>query len=773
MRLRTQFFGFLLLFGLLPMLAVYLVIVPLVVDQLSLLYRDAHVQGLRADFRDLDEYIAGRKEILRLLGKFPEPGLLPTRLNNEELSKARADYTAWIARMLDNQHDIIQIIFLDEQGLEKFWLARQNTGNSWYPTAERPLKADNNFFAVVRHIPDGAVAVSSIAVDPDAAQEDQNHFMNLRLITPVYSKTSARHQGKPDGAVILVIDVGGLANVYKNTLWVLNDGRLLNPHASDKKQESAFERFPGLQDIFQHSELALWEGSQPILWVPMFRTEDNQLLWVGRRVDRSPIAKFRKIVEWRAIMIAVGVLLIMALLSRWIALRAERLIDRIKNGVGKVLQSAEPVEFNWQGPQEIQALGQDLSELSGKHSANLRSLRAHASELERSYRFKSEFLANVSHELKTPLNSILVLSKLMSDSSATEVSQDVKEQAAVINAAGEDLLNLINNILELSRAESGHAGLQAGEIYLHETLSDLLDLMRPQFEARGLTLSLRVTANVPGQILNDEEKLRQVIKNFLANAVKFTHVGGAEISVHFNPQLYSESSPLAICVKDTGIGISEDKQDIVFQAFQQADGATNRRYGGTGLGLAISRELAHLMGGRIQLQSVAGEGSCFCLLLPLDASAGNPLESDTRADPGQLSDKSEETLMEANFSGHRIMIIDNDLRRLLQITTLLESWGLEIMAAADIQEAMDTLDGDSNFSLLLCSIRMSGAGVCDTISRVRQIAGMQQVTVIALTEDDSEASRIAALESGADDFIVSNARPQALAELIERHLPSS
>jgi hypothetical protein len=262
------------------------------------------------------------------------------------------------------------------------------------------------------------------------------------------------------------------------------------------------------------------------------------------------------------------------------------------------------------------------------------ALEEKAEQLSLSSRYKSEFLANMSHELRTPLNSLLILAKLLGENPESNLNDKQIEFAKTIYGAGSDLLSLINDILDLSKVEAGRMDVNIGDV----KLSDLRDFVersfRPVAEDKQLGFEIEVHgANVPPAIETDEQRLQQVIKNLLSNAFKFTESGAVKLRIGLaeGRQFASESlsradAVLEFTVEDTGVGIAHDKLRLIFEAFQQADGTTSRRYGGTGLGLSISREIARLLGGEIHVESALGEGSKFTLFLP---STFRPVEHST------------------------------------------------------------------------------------------------------------------------------------------------
>jgi signal transduction histidine kinase/CheY-like chemotaxis protein len=252
------------------------------------------------------------------------------------------------------------------------------------------------------------------------------------------------------------------------------------------------------------------------------------------------------------------------------------------------------------------------------------ALEEKAEQLSLTSRYKSEFLANMSHELRTPLNSLLILARLLTENADGNLSPKQVEYADTIHAAGRDLLGLINEILDLSKIESGTMVVDASDVNLLG-LADALDRsFRQLAEDKGLAFDVRIAPDAPEAVETDAKRLQQILRNLLANAFKFTERGRVTLSVGpvrhgwdpSHPVLRAAESVVAFSVADTGIGIPREKQQIIFEAFQQADGTTSRRYGGTGLGLTISRELARILGGEIRLESEPGAGSTFTLYLP-------------------------------------------------------------------------------------------------------------------------------------------------------------
>ncbi|NUR46358.1 MAG: response regulator, partial [Sphingomonas sp.] len=258
-----------------------------------------------------------------------------------------------------------------------------------------------------------------------------------------------------------------------------------------------------------------------------------------------------------------------------------------------------------------------------------RALEEKAEQLALTSKYKSEFLANMSHELRTPLNSLLILSKLLADNAQMNLTEKQVEFARTINSAGSDLLNLINDILDMSKVESGTVTIEVGDMPVQHLKQHMERTFRQLAADKGLDFNVKFDPKLPQTMRTDEKRLQQIVLNLLSNAFKFTSKGSVTLGVRLankgwsptHSVLRNVSRAVEISVTDTGIGIPEDKQKLIFEAFQQADGTTSRKYGGTGLGLSISREIARLLGGELQVRSTPGEGSTFTLYVPLESEA--------------------------------------------------------------------------------------------------------------------------------------------------------
>ncbi|WP_432040591.1 HAMP domain-containing protein [Streptomyces cucumeris] len=495
-------------------------------------------------------------------------------------------------------------------------------------------------------------------------------------------------------------------------------------------------------------------------------------------------------------------------------------------------------------------------------------LEERAEQLAVSMRYKSEFLANMSHELRTPLNSLLILAKLLADNADGNLSPKQVEFAETIHGAGSDLLQLINDILDLSKVEAGKMDVSPTRIALVQLVDYVEATFRPLTAEKGLDFSVRVSPELPATLHTDEQRLLQVLRNLLSNAVKFTDTGAVELVIRpaggdvpnaIREQLLEagalrepDAEMIAFSVTDTGIGIAASKMRVIFEAFKQADGTTSRKYGGTGLGLSISREIARLLGGEIHAASEPGRGSTFTLYLPLhpgelppqgypqlapggsaqaiaipghsasgprtpaalengsaqrgagagsaveheaapDASANGgqrvsgPARRDRRTEQepelpsagpeqpqpadrgtGRRGRQSQEQAPEpwllggqdlvvpepvGGFHGEKVLIVDDDIRNVFALTSVLEQHGLQVLYAENGREGIEVLEQHDDVVLVLMDImmpEMDGYATTAAIRRMPQFAGLP---IIALTAKAMKGDREKSIEAGASDYV--------------------
>ncbi len=724
MKLRTLILLTLLLFAVIPTLLFVAFSFPLMFDRMQSVYHQAHLQTLRADFRDLDEHLAGRREMTRVLAKLPEPGVVigEHTIDSARIIESQKRYIEWVNAVFGEQLDVVGISFIGRDDRNSFWLARTAVNAPFSQTQEQPDQPDSRLLQEAMEAGRSRVLVSPVYTSDDAQGRP---LPRMHLVAPIHTKSE-----KAIALVITTIDIGGLANAYRSTLWVDNKGRYIG--VTGQANGNAFDDYPGLEQLLTENRIGLWQDPDKgqIIWIPMFRSADGEPLWVGRVVGQSPFADLLQNILIRGLLISIPVLV-----GIWfVARRVTRSIDSIGNslnqGVQRIVSENKEVTFNWKRPIELKDVGDNLSRLSVTHARNQRNLVSHTQELEESNRFKSEFLANVSHELKTPLNSILVLSKLLRDSE--ELDDEKREQATVINNAGRDLYRLIENILELSLLERMDQSPVLEETDLRQLISDTVELMRPQYQEKSLSLETRIeTVSLP-MIVTDSAKLKQVLRNLLANALKFTQQGGVIIRVNIDYSDSSHSQPVHISVIDTGMGIPIQEQQRIFEAFRQADGSIRRRFGGTGLGLNISQRLAHMIGGRITLESKPGEGACFTISLPLEY---NPLIAS-----GQEKTPARETHVPAvtteqqpDYKGKHVLIIDNNVDHLLQLSRILSQWNIEAVIASDDDEIREALVENPDCLLTLVNLNLCDSSKCDSIQLFEEQS--YQCALVAISDE--------------------------------------
>src|SRR5947199_272826 len=377
-------------------------------------------------------------------------------------------------------------------------------------------------------------------------------------------------------------------------------------------------------------------------------------------------------------------------------------------------QQRELQQTNEQLEQKAQQLAERNVEVEAKNQEIEQARRAveeKAAELALTSKYKSEFLANMSHELRTPLNSILILGQQLGDNPDGNLSAKPVEFARTIHSAGTDLLNLISDILDLSKIESGTVAVDIEDIFFNNLIDMVARPFRHEAESRKISFDVQLDPKLERSITTDSKRLQQVLKNLLSNAFKFTEQGGVKLNIYRTATGWSPEHPVlshaadvvAFEVSDTGIGIPPEKQRIIFEAFQQADASTNRKYGGTGLGLAISRELANLLGGEIQLRSTPSMGSTFTLYLPLryaGTGAGNrpvPPLGDMQVSalalaPPRLTELPVEAVPDDRQSIERgdavLLIVEDDPHYARIIADLAHDQGLKVLVAMRGAEAL-------------------------------------------------------------------------------------
>jgi len=468
-------------------------------------------------------------------------------------------------------------------------------------------------------------------------------------------------------------------------------------------------------------------------------------------------------------------------------MQTESLLTQSQQLAGELqTQQRELQQTNDQLGQKAQQLAERNVEVERKNQEielARRAVEEKAAELALTSKYKSEFLANMSHELRTPLNSILILGQQLTDNPEGNLTSKQVEFARTIHSAGSDLLNLISDILDLSKIESGTVTVEAEEIYFSNIVATIARPFRHEAEARQLLFETAVDPSLGASFSTDAKRLQQVLKNLLSNAFKFTSQGGVKLSVSAvvggwtpdHPVLSKSPVVVAFEVSDTGIGIPLDKQKIIFEAFQQADASTSRKFGGTGLGLAISRELAALLGGEIQLRSRPDVGSTFTLFLPLRyvGASSSSTGSDRAAPPPVrlLPTKPERSLEPVADDRHDLapgepllLVVEDDAHYMRIMIDLAHEKGFKVVATTRGEDAVELAKQYQPTAISLDVFLPDMLG-WNVLSHIKQNPLTRHIPVQIVTLDED---RQHALSRGAFAFVPKPTTPQGLSEALAK-----
>jgi HAMP domain-containing protein/CheY-like chemotaxis protein/signal transduction histidine kinase len=450
-------------------------------------------------------------------------------------------------------------------------------------------------------------------------------------------------------------------------------------------------------------------------------------------------------------------------------------------------QQKELQQTNEQLAQKAQQLAEQNAEVERKNQEveqARRALEGKAKELALTSKYKSEFLANMSHELRTPLNSILVLGQQLTNNQDGNLTARQVEYARTIHGAGTDLLNLITDILDLSKIESGTVSVEAEEVFFGSLLDMLARPFRHEAENRKVSFDVHVATELPRSFVTDSKRLQQVLKNLLSNAFKFTEKGSVCLSVgpvtsgwsDGHPILNGAGSVIAFEVTDTGIGIPQEKQRIIFEAFQQADASTSRKYGGTGLGLAISRELASLLGGEIQLRSVPGHGSTFTLFLPQTYvgtatvapsektnSITTPKLQITSVPTEQIAERIEDDRVNLKSDDSVLMIVEDDPHYARLLRDLARDKGFKVLVAMRGAEAL-SLAREFQPTAITLDVFLPDMLGWAVLNHLKQDPGTRHIPVQILTVGEDWHH---GLSRGAFSFVTKPSSSEALVSAID------
>ena len=435
-------------------------------------------------------------------------------------------------------------------------------------------------------------------------------------------------------------------------------------------------------------------------------------------------------------------------------------------------QQAELEQTNSQLEEQTQQLELQRDDLERANA----SVQLKAREVEQASRYKSDFLANMSHELRTPLNSSLILAKLLADNPQGNLSDEQVKYAKTIQSSGNDLLNLINDILDLSKIEAGHVEIKPGAVFLQQLGKGLKRLFQPIAQEKRLAFEILIGPECPESIETDSQRLEQVLKNLLSNAFKFTEKGKVELAIKPTGE-----QQIAVSVTDTGIGIAEEHQQSVFEAFRQADGTISRKFGGTGLGLSISRELARLLGGSISLRSRAGEGSTFTVVIPTTYSAATapslsredraPAAVETRAPqpapatPARAIRRGVEDDRDSLNGGKRILLVVEDDDSFASILRdLAREMGFHCLVAGTAEEALD-LARRHKPSAAVLDVGLPDQSGLSVLDRLKRDVGTRHIPIHVVSAADHAQT---ALSLGAVGYMLKPVKHEELAEVLKK-----
>jgi CheY-like chemotaxis protein/signal transduction histidine kinase/CHASE3 domain sensor protein len=427
-------------------------------------------------------------------------------------------------------------------------------------------------------------------------------------------------------------------------------------------------------------------------------------------------------------------------------------------------QQAELEQINAQLEEQTQLLEHQKDALAKAHDV----LTARSDELQRANEYKSEFLANMSHELRTPLNSTLILAKLLADNKGGNLTDTQVKYAQTITSAGNDLLRLINDVLDLSRIEAGKVDLAPEQVAIANAVESLAKTFQPTADQSGLQFSWVIEPGAPERVETDQQRLGQILKNLLSNAFKFTEKGEVALRV-----FSQHTDSVSFAVRDTGVGIAPHQQEVIFEAFRQADGSIHRKFGGTGLGLSISRDLAALLGGAITVQSELGAGSVFTLTIPRSFGAKTPLIPEApptpvptrkRSDPESPKPVTADDRDAITPGGRVILLVEDDGAFAMILRDLVHEMGFQCVA---VTSATDGLVAAAKFlpSAIILDVNLpdhSGLGVLDQLKRDPRTRHIP-VHIVSVSDYKKEA-----LELGAIGYALKPAKREELVAALRR-----
>ncbi len=411
-------------------------------------------------------------------------------------------------------------------------------------------------------------------------------------------------------------------------------------------------------------------------------------------------------------------------------------------------------------------------------------LKKYADELHQTSTYKSQFIARVSHEVRTPLNCITGITELLKKNKTSNLDDEQLESLDLISQSAVDLLDIINDLLDIGKIEAGKLSVELEEFNISQTLNYLTKTFQPAAAAKEITFESEIGEQVPETLLTDPKRLQQILKNLISNAIKFTFEGVVRLRIWKSTipppegqKVIEEVPAVVFTVEDTGVGISDEKQTKIWEAFEQADGSTTRIYGGTGLGLTISKELTRLLGGKVILSSTKGKGSQFSLYLPIPRGSvlkatKSPFVNDPKAKADSMAPFLSKEL--PSLENRKVLLVDDYERNLLFTRALLEDEGIDVTTASNARDAIELIEKfPDSFDVVLMDIMMPEMDGIEATTKIRESFDAKQLPIIALTAMVMEKDQRRCIEAGCNHILPKPIHTETLLHTIQESLPTS